>query len=161
MISVSPASSAICFINQIDITLKTNPSNKISPNFNFATPATVRFTKENPSDSDSGGLVVMTAVVSQVNKRTITQKYYSFQHYFTNNVCIFWNNAILVGGCTDINVVNAGVSGSYIAETTFTSLNYQLSENVDIYTRFSTPLQREDSYVEPSKLTVSVNAQNL
>ena len=63
-------------------------------------------------------------------------------------MCAFYNKTNIVGGCSDISVINEGKYGNYIAETTFTNLKYTLSDNVEIKARFSTPFQGEVQYVE-------------
>ena len=121
---VSAASDPVCFINTMDIAITNTPSAKIASNQGFATPVTIRFIKSAASDSDTGGLILLVGVVSSLNRGAISNKYFGAQSYFENNVCIFFNNAIVAGGCSSITVINNGASGSYIAETSFNSMAY-------------------------------------
>ena len=76
-------------------------------------------------------------------------------------MCAFYNRTNIVGGCSDIAVINDRKYGNYIAETTFTSLKYLLSDNVEIEARFSTPFQGEVQYVETEDIQVVVEAEVL
>lgn len=67
----------------------------------------------------------------------------------------------MAGGCSNINVINDGTTGSYIAETTFNSLTYNLIENVDLVLRFSNPFQFEAQFIDSSRITVVIEAENL
>ena len=76
-------------------------------------------------------------------------------------MCIFFNKVTVAGGCSNINVINDGTTGSYIAETTFNSLTYNLIENVDLVLRFSNPFQFEAQFIDSSRITVVIEAENL
>lgn len=138
---MSAASDSVCFINQIDVSITSIPSSKIAPNQVFSTPVTMRITKSTASDSDKTGLIIYTGTVSSVNRIAVSNKYFGAQSYFENNVCIFYNKASVGGGCTDLNVINDGTTGSYIAETSFSGIIYTQINNVELLTRFSTPFQ--------------------
>ena len=80
-------------------------------------------------------------VVSEINSHLVSNRFFAQQHYFTNNVCAFYNKTNIVGGCSDLKVINDGTHGNYIAEISFAKLKYMLNDNVVIKARFSTPFQ--------------------
>ena len=160
-LKLSAASNSVCFLNTVDIAITNTPSSKIASNQPFASPVTLRLTKQTASDSDTSGLTLLVAVVSSLNRAALTNKYFGAQSFLENNVCIFNNNAIVAGGCSSISVLNNGASGSYIAETTFTSLAYSRIENVDLVLRFATPFQYASQFIDSARLTVAVQAENL